>query len=177
MQLTTSDACYSDGDRYKPVTTAIKELPGDTAKIKTVLALGTGLGSIVRILTGKGLHPRYTLVEIDKVILGWALEYLEDCNAAIEPVCADAQLFMQQNEKKYDFIFVDVFINKVVPEFVGSAAFLQQCRASLVPGGHLALNYMVNDKKEWDGMVVAFSSVFPKHHIVSFGMNRLLVAE
>jgi spermidine synthase len=176
LQLTTPDACYSDGDKYTPVVGAAKYLKAALPDIKNVLALGTGLGSIVRILSSDGIRRDFTLVEIDKVILGWALEFLADCPADVKPVCSDAAAFMDKNRTKYDMIFVDVFISKTVPDFVTSPGFLEQCRGSLNPGGYVALNYIVNDEKDWVRVQTTFTAIFPKHHVITMGINRVLIA-
>jgi spermidine synthase len=43
---------------------------------KSVLVLGSGLGRIVHVMRTRGYDPRFTLVEKDKTVLGWALEIL-----------------------------------------------------------------------------------------------------
>src|SRR4051812_39338961 len=87
LQLTTPEALYSDGDRYTPALTAINNLKDLLPSVKSVLALGGGLGSIVRIVCSKGYKPQFTLVEKDKVVLRLALELLEDQHADIIPIC------------------------------------------------------------------------------------------
>ena len=69
FQLATSDVYYSDGTRYEPVVAVINALKPVMPGIKKVLVLGTGLGSIVDIVHAQKFFPKFTLVEIDKVIL------------------------------------------------------------------------------------------------------------
>ena len=89
LQLATADALYSDGNNYRPVIAMINHLKAHMPEIKTVLALGTGLGSLPQIMKRRGYQPHFTLVEYDKVVLQWAMELLGDKN--ITPVCADAK--------------------------------------------------------------------------------------
>ena len=177
FQLTTPDALYSDGDRYMPALAVTKDLGSFLPSIKNVLVLGTGLGSMVRVMKKKGYEPRYTLVEKDKVVLQWALE-LADTEVAgkIDPVCDDAGDFMQRNTKKYDLVFIDVFNGRVVPEFVSTPDFLKQCRDSLAQGGYLAFNYIVNDVQEWEQLQNIFAGIFPGYHVFSKSINRILIS-
>ncbi|WP_345084234.1 hypothetical protein [Nemorincola caseinilytica] len=141
-----------------------------------MLILGSGMGSTMQILAERGYTPRYTLVEADKTILQWALEFAPAGLAAhIEPVCADAEQHMAQNSATYHLIFIDIFIGRRVPSFVISLAFLRQCRAAMAPGGHLAFNYIINDEQEWQQACDAFSIVFPRHTIIDKGENRIFV--
>jgi len=177
FQLNTADTVYSDGDRYVPAVTAVNKIKDALPSIHNALVLGAGLGSMVRVLRRKGCDPYITLVEKDKVVLGLAMEFLEeDSHDRITPVCNDAKAFMAHNTAKYDFIFVDIFISKEVPGFVCSSAFLLQCRDSLNAGGHLAFNYIVNDSREWENVKKIFTDIFPDNNIVSIGINRILSA-
>ena len=92
------------------------------------------------------------------------------------PVCQDAKQFMNQNKNKYDMIFVDVFLGRVVPDFVTNKDFLLQCRNSLLPDGCIGLNYIINDEDEWATVQATFASIFPVYEVVSFNINRVFVA-
>lgn len=134
------------------------------------------MGSTLQILSERGATPHYTLVESDKTILQWALEFAPAHLArSIEPICADAERHMQQNTATYDLVFIDIFIGRRVPDFVTTSSFLEQCKAALAPGGHLALNYIINDAAEYQQAQTAFRSVFPNHTIIDKGENRLFM--
>ncbi len=176
LQLGTKEVLYSDGDRYTPAVAAIKELNQFLPGIHTVLALGAGLCSIVHVVRKRKIDPHFTLVEKDKVVLEWAMELLEPNGPdKIRPVCADAMAFMQANTAKYDLLFLDVFKGRVVPSFVYTVDFLSRCRDCIAPGGHIAFNYIVNSKAEWEEVKNAFTSVFPESSIVASAANRILI--
>ena len=176
FQLTTDDAIYSDGDRYEPAMATIAHLKTFLPDVKNVLMLGSGIGSMVRVLRSNGFDPRCTLVEKDKVVLQWAMELFEwERYNNIEPVCNDAQVFMEQNTGKFDLIFIDIFNSRVVPDFVTTERFLDLCHYSLMPGGHLAVNYIINYKPDWDKVKQLFTRIFPDHHEIDLGMNRVLI--
>lgn len=176
-QLATSDAIYSDGDRYRPAIAVADYLKPFLPAVKTVLVLGGGLASMVYVLRGKGYAPAFTLVEKDKVVLRMAMELFETTHthANISPVCNDAQAFMAQNKNVYDLVFLDVFMGRTVPEFVTTGEFLTLCKAGLAPNGRLAFNYIINDEQEWENVQQVFTEVFPEHKVLDHGINRIFV--
>lgn len=144
--------------------------------VKKVLVLGTGLCSIVRIMHAKGFDPDFTLVEYDEQILQLAVKYLSmDFPAKINPVCADAMIFMEKNTARYDLVFIDIFIGRIVPDFVTTSAFLERCRESLAPNGRLAFNYIINDTQKWEQARLNFSEIFPGHKIIDHDINRIFI--
>ncbi|MGC9983744.1 MAG: hypothetical protein ABSF35_08945 [Polyangia bacterium] len=177
FQLLTAGALYSDGDRYFPAVAVARHLREFLPAAKSVLVLGSGLGSIVHVMRTRGYDPRFTLVEKDKTVLGWALEILGEGNSSrIEPVCDDAESFMAQNGRKYDLVFVDVFKGRAVPDFVTTPLFLKQCRDSLAVGGVLAFNYIEGDKHKWEDVRALLAGVFPGCQVVSRGDSRILIS-
>jgi spermidine synthase len=167
---------YSDGDRYLPAILAVRALKQHLPDIKQVLTLGAGLASIVYVLDSKGYKPEFTLIEKDKVVLSWATELMPaDMAAHVIPICSDASVFMENNAEKYDLIFCDIFIGRVVPSFVTTEQFFTQCKSSLKPGGHIAFNYLVNSPDEWEIAKQVFASVFTDHKVHKSGMNRVMI--
>lgn len=177
LQLVTSDAIYSDGNKYIPATVALKDLKKILPGIKTALVLGGGLCSIVQVMHSKGFYPQFTIVEKDKVVLQWAMELLTaDGHTGIEPVCNDARLFMERNIQTYDLLFIDIFNGRVVPGFVFTTTFLQQCKKALSAQGRLAFNYIINDNIEWAIVKNNFAATFPNYHIIDLGLNQILIS-
>lgn len=176
-QLATLDALYSDGDKYRPLVLAYKELAGKLPDTRSVLVLGAGLGSAISVMDKLGYHPAFTLVDNDKLVLQWALEKLGDrAGNNITPVCDDARSFIQQNQQQYDLVIIDIFNGRVVPEFVTKPAFLEACRRSISPGGSMVMNYIVNHPKQWDELQATLSQVFPTNKVLKNDNNRIIVA-
>jgi spermidine synthase len=176
LQLATKEALYSDGNRYSPALITVEALKDFLPAVTNVLVLGSGLGSLVLVMKDTGYTPKFTLVERDKVVLRWAMESLDDLQADILPVCADAQEYMQKNELKYDLIFIDIFDSMVVPEFVTTPAFLQQCHDSLSSYGRLAFNYIVHSNEDWTRLQNTFGTLFPGYKTVERGVNRVFIS-
>jgi spermidine synthase len=176
-QLATADAFYSDGKRYRPLRTAFKQIKQELPMVHHVLMLGTGLASAVHILEHMDFHPVYTLIDIDEAVLTLAIELMpQHTLSRIEPVCMDAQLFMQKNKKLYPLIVCDVFIGRNVPDFVSSAAFLEQCKTSLQPGGRFILNYLERSKSLYKEICWLMDHIFPGYTRIEFGINKIFVA-
>ncbi len=178
IQLATEDALYSDGKYYTPGVAVADYLKPFLPKVNSMLILGVGLGSTVQIMEERGYEPLFTLVELDKVVLKLALEFLAANTATkLNPYCEDAKVFMDNNTEKFDLIFVDIFDGREVPDFATSTDFLMKCRESLKPGGRLALNFIINDMMKWTTTQINFASAFPKHHIISNSINRIFITK
>lgn len=177
-QLATADALYSDGGEYRPLLTAFKALKHELPAVKTVLVLGTGLGSAVHILHKQDYHPSFTLVELDSVVLQWALEFLPAGSAErVKPVCADAGQFLEKDTHQYDLIIVDVFSGRHVPAFVLGTEFLQLCRQHLSSSGSLVLNYMINEPQDELKAKAALEAAFKEVKELSFHINRVYLVK
>ena len=176
VQLTTNDAIYSDGARYEPAVAVADHLSIFLPGAERVLVLGGGMGSMVQVMQKKGYDAHYTLVEKDKLILQWAMELFEQYpKLRLEPVCADAFAYMDHNTATYDLVFVDIFNGRVVPDPVMTEHFLLQCSRCLEPGGHFAVNYIINYKPDWEKVKALFTKLFPAHKVLELGINRVIV--
>ena len=177
LQLGTADAVYSDGMKYMPALEVARACSTVLTAAKSVLVLGAGLCSAVPIFLKAGCKARFTLVEQNEVILQWAIEYvLEPDSATYEPVCEDAQDFVEHKSGPFDLVFVDVFVGRYVPLFVSTPGFLNQVRALLAPGGQLAVNYIVNDPLTWLQLRTWWEATFPRGYIIEKGENRILIS-
>lgn len=177
LQLGTADAVYSDGMRYMPALEVAKHCRPQLKEAKKVLVLGAGLCSAVPIFYKAGCTAKFTLVEQNETILQWAAEYvLETCGVPYEPVCEDARQFVARNTAQFDFIFTDVFVGRYVPLFVSSPAFIDGLRHALAPGGHMALNYIVNDAVVWQQLHAYWRATFAEGDVVEKRENRILLA-
>jgi len=175
-QLATDDALYSDGTRYRPLVLAFNEMKTSLTEVKSVLVLGTGLGSAVQILEGKKVSAEYTLVDIDKTVLNLARNYLPK-RSGLSFICADAVEFMKENTRKYDLVIVDVFLSRIVPGSVVARDFLSKCKAALNDGGYIVINYIISADNEWQRVFGNITSVFPDPQIIGSGINRIIVAK
>lgn len=176
FQLATTDALYSDGDRYTPAIAVVNNIPDLLPRLKHVLVLGSGLGSMVQVIRARNVNPAITLVDIDPVILNMAVAALAPLpDLKMTPVCADAAKFITTNADKYDLIFIDIFEGRRVPDFVRSYEFLAACRQLLNDGGRVAFNYIIPNDEDWHVTQQTFASVFPAYTIISNEINRIFI--
>lgn len=75
-------------------------------KPKTILEIGTFIGYSASMML-KESDAFLTTVEIDPQNARDARENLKDFEGRFEIVCVDAGQFLKQNDKKFDFIFLD----------------------------------------------------------------------
>ncbi len=177
IQLATGDVLYSDGDKYLPAIAVYQHLSKFLKTTNDVLVLGAGMGSMMQVMNANGCTPYFTLVEKDKLILKWALEFAPDASEErILPVCDDAAAYMRRNKTTYDFIFIDIFYGRDVPDFVVSAEFLMLCRSALNKGGYLALNYIADDPQRWAELETVFAALYPGYVVLGVNVNKILIA-
>lgn len=177
IQLATGDVLYSDGDKYIPAIVVYQHLSKFLKTTNNVLVLGAGMCSMMQVMNANGCKPHYTLVEKDKLILKWAMEFAPEASEEwILPVCDDAAAYMQRNTTTYDFIFIDIFYGREVPDFVVSAEFLIQCRNALTKGGRLALNYIADDPQRWAEVETVFAALYQGYEVLGVNVNKILIS-
>ncbi len=180
-QLSTANAIYSFGDLYSNFDRAFQRIDLEQIPGKRVLILGFGLGSIPILLEQKmGLQLNYTVVEIDEAVLDLANRYtLPDLQSGIQTICADAAAFVAQCSETFDLICMDIFLDDVVPSAFESAAFLQQLKELLAPGGVLLYNRLAAKAKDIDKTYNfyqhQFCSFFPDGTYLDVGGNWMLL--
>jgi spermidine synthase len=176
-QLSASTALYSDGAAYKPLLSAFSLLKKELPQMQTMLILGAGLGSAVSILNLWNIKIPCTLVEIDPQIITWGKEILgNETNYPCTWICDDVELFVTRENSKYDLIILDVFQDRVVPQSITSFEFLNQCAGLLKDqNSFIVFNYIINNLQSWENSLERIRSIFQIEHIISIGINRILI--
>ena len=174
--LATPEALYSDGDNYPPAILLVKNIKNILPQIKSALILGGGMGSLIDVFKRNGVHPDVTIVEYDKVILGLLADYtLSRYEGKARTYYDDVRTFMSHNTEKYDLVFIDIFMGRIVPDFVVQPVFLNSCKMALQNKGTMCLNYIINDELQWLEDKEVILGVLNNANIVSFGTNRLFI--
>jgi len=166
--LTTTDAIYSFGKKYHAFNAAFSKLDLQNKKVKEVLVLGGGLGSVCEILRSDfNQSANYTLVEYDQAIIRMAERTLDPRTAS---QCTfhhqDAQAFTESCAAKYDLLIVDIFKNLKVPSTFLKPDFISNLKPLLNLGGHLLFNFIVTtpnaEKIAFDYFDLVFKPCFPE---------------
>ena len=181
LQLLSGNAIYSWDDLYHNFTIAFGALDLEKRPIEDVLILGLGLGSVPYIL--EKIYERayhYTAVEWDETVAGLAARYtLSRLKSPVEIITADAGVFLQVTEERYDMIVIDIFEDDRTPEQFETVAFLEACAERLRPNGLILYNRLYNAHRN----IVStqrffedtFKNVFPEGEKIDTGGNWILV--
>ncbi len=179
-QLVSPNAIYSYGELYTNFLNAFKQMNMADWKGQKTLVLGLGLGSIPLILEKRfGLLLDYTIVEFDEAVIHLAEKYtLQHLRSPVEVIQADALLFTQLCRDTFDLICMDIFLDDVIPTAFETAAFLENLKAMLAPGGlllynRLALNPTDREKSRYF-FETTFKEVFPEGKKMDVGRNWML---
>ncbi len=160
-QLSTANAIYSYGDLYDNFSEAFLQLNLEKRKVKNVLILGFGLGSIPVILEKMKQTYHYTAVEIDEEVVYLASKYVvPHLQSNLEIICADAFAFMHQNNKQYDMIAVDLFLDDIIPDKFQQQDFLTQLKEALSPNGLLLYNRLNYNDEDLAANKLFFKKTF-----------------
>ncbi len=160
-QLYTENAIYSFGDLYDNFTETFKliHLPKDEAKI---LVLGLGLGSVPLILEKKMQKKYYyTAVEIDEEVIGLTTKYtLPQMNSPMQMIAADAMIWVDLCQEKFDLIAIDLFLDDIIPAKFEKQDFLEKCKGLLHPNGVLLYNRLAYTSMDVDSSAAFFKTTF-----------------
>jgi len=183
--LNSLNANYSNGMLQKVFEIEFKKLDIKSRKIKEVLILGFGAGSVASILLDQyRMDVNITGVEKDDKVILLGMKYFDIQRFKnTKVVCADAVDFVKENKKLYDLIVVDVYVDNIVPDEIESVEFLTRLKNAITPDGMIIFNKMICDidtdkssKKLYD----TFSKVmghFQYHKIHKHYTNLMLVYE
>lgn len=143
--LNSSNANYSFGGLHRVFQKVFKKLKVRERGIRDVLILGFGAGSIPSILQDElGMECSYTAVEIDPEVIRLGRAYFDIGRYRdLELFEEDAVAFMERNQKSFDLVIVDVYIDFEVPESCETAIFVNDLARSLKPGGMILFNKLV----------------------------------
>lgn len=122
-------------------------------KLKNILILGLAGGTFVKIITKMYPNIHITAVDIDPVMVEIGEKYfniLKYQNMKI--IIKDAYIFVENNKKTYDLIFIDIFQGDEMPIKFTSKDFLKNIVDSTSSNGHIIINrlYLSNHKRQTD---------------------------
>jgi spermidine synthase len=149
LQLDGLTVNYSCGSLENVLREAFEALELERRPIESVLLLGFGAGSAVRLLRAShGGQLRFVAVEIDPVVIELARKWFGfDRDASVELVNADAVEFAARDDRSYDLVLVDAFVDDVVPKTLREAGFMHDLRARLARDGVLVFNTLTDTRQ------------------------------
>jgi spermidine synthase len=136
-------------------------------KIRDVLVIGLGGGSIPKRLVRDYPQVRVDAVDIDPDVIKIAARYFDvHASARLSIYQADGRMFLKRTDRKYDLILLDAYYADTVPFFLATREFFRIARAHLRPGGVFCNNLigqMTGPKSKFFRSVYrTMAAVFPQ---------------
>ena len=163
LMLNANQSNYSFGGLHLIFEQLFDQIEIGKFEIKKVLLLGLGAGSVVDLLVNKhGLKCAITGVELDGNVIDFAKKYFDiEKYKSLQIVQADAFEFVQQCNKKFDLIVVDLFVGDTVPTDFSSEEFISNLKRLSNDKCCVAYNKMTDNAKHKQELI-ALSANFDK---------------
>ena len=179
-KLSTENAVYSFGKRYTSYALAFHQLQDKIQTVESILILGSGIGSVARLLENQPQLRHITVIDIDPVMIDLAQKYWPDTllDKTIF-ICADAEEWVQNTaDLRYNLVIADLFIDDVTPAVFETASFLTALKNLISSNGMLLLSrihYTASQQQKIKAFEKTFKSVFPKGYTLPVGFNLMMV--
>ncbi|MBW2962068.1 spermidine synthase [Mesonia aestuariivivens] len=146
--LDTKNANYSYGTLHQILDVALQKTNANRGG--HTLILGLGGGSILQLLRKKyNFYGKITAVELDPKIIEIAKkEFNIQQYEPLEVIGEDAEKFVKQNDKKFDTVIVDLFIDIKVPEQFYEIEFWQNVSILLQPKATIIFNAGIGENQQ-----------------------------
>lgn len=143
----SDDSLYSE---FSPAQIFIGEYWDDFAlpvffcntKHQSVLILGLGLGAGIRPLIATGMVANVTAVDVDINFINSAKKIYETnfSGLNVKIIHDDAEQFVSKHLEKYDLIWIDLYDEQGLPEFLTKPLFYEKLHRILNNSGVVAIN-------------------------------------
>jgi spermidine synthase len=143
--LNSANTNYSYGGLHRVFQKAFKRIDIQKRKIKNVLILGFGAGSVASILQEEYLiECEIRGIEKDGEVLKLAKRFFDVGRfRQVKLIQEDAARYMRMEKKDYDLIVVDVYTDFEVPASCQTDGFISDLERCLEPGGLVIYNKLV----------------------------------
>ncbi len=150
--LNTKNANYSFGSLHRVFQKVFKKIQLQNLELENVLILGFGAGSVTSILKNEYKKECKIIgVEKDNKVVELAAKYFNiNGYNGLELHTIDAYDFMMSNNKQFDLVVVDVYIDFDVPSIFEKEEFIKSLKKALNTGGTIIFNKLVKDKDSED---------------------------
>ena len=145
--------------------------------VKNILLLGVGGGFMISQLHSMFPDAHIDALDIDPTIIDIAQRFFSlPSTQKVEYIVADAQQFVQQKDRSYDFIFIDLYIGDDLPAFLDDAAFYRSILHLLTAEGRVLINYQGTSRYEENRkkLLSLLPTIFSKERHVQILQNCLI---
>ena len=169
--LNSKNVNYSYGGLHKAFQKIFKKINLKEEKIKDVLILGFGAGSIASILLDEyKFDCRITGVEKDPKVIELAKKYFEvEKFSGLKIHIAEANEYLQKNKNTFDLVIVDLYIDYEVPPEFETIQFLKNLKEAINNNGLLIFNKLIynhSSKETAKKLVKNSKEVFSKIDVI-----------
>jgi spermidine synthase len=180
--LNTKEANFSFGNGYKVFETGMRSITEEISQAQDILILGFGCGSILHLLEHVYLYDKNIEgIEYDPEIIRLFKEHFAQ-NYTNEPelYAVDALNYLKTLQKRYDIIFIDLFIELDNSPLLSDNKFITYLQDSIHKGGTLVFNTTVKTKSEeinHSDLLLLLSSMFDHVRTTDFqDYNKIITA-
>lgn len=150
LMLNTREGNFSGGTLATVFDKAFYRMRMQKQHVTSVLLLGLGAGSVVKLLRNK-YHQEapITAIEYDEEVIALANQYFklqEYPDLTIR--CEDAQLAVKAYHETFDLVIVDLYQELEVPAWCHEEPFITRVKNCLTPGGILLFNKVAMNEKQ-----------------------------
>ncbi len=147
-RLDTKNANYSYGSLDVVWRYILDDFP---VKSKDkILILGLGGGNLVKLLYENfSFNDKIIAIEIDEVVIEIAKnEFDIKEQKKLRIICQDALKYVKNTKQQFDYIFIDIFVDDVVPDAFFAQNFWINIKRILNKNGRFAFNAGINSKSK-----------------------------
>lgn len=146
LVLDSKNTNFSFGSLEKVMRIGLKQIEKkQLKKYQSALVLGVAGGSVIHLLRNEfEFTGKITGVELDSKIIEIANKYFNlNKIKNLEIKIQDAQEFIFASSEKYDLIVIDIFQDKIMPDFLFEEKFSSQLNKILSENGSILFNTIV----------------------------------
>jgi len=146
----------------------LKKVAGSKKQVASVLILGLGGGTVVKLVKKFWPEAKITGVDLDPIMIELGKKYLGLDEKVVEISISDAFNFLatydSQHTTKFDLILIDLYVGDDFPKKFESENYIQLVRTVLASGGIAIFNRLYYGEKRPEAMRFAakLEAVFPK---------------
>ncbi|MES2811227.1 MAG: fused MFS/spermidine synthase [Bacteroidota bacterium] len=153
LVLDSKNTNFSFGSLERVMRIGLNSIGKESIKnYQSVLVLGVGGGSVIKLLQDEFQYCEKIIgVELDPKIIEIANQYFGlNRRKNIEIIIEDASEFVKNTKVTYDLIVIDIFQDKIMPDFLFSSPFTSDLHKILSENGSILFNTIVTLSADYE---------------------------
>jgi spermidine synthase len=143
---------------------------------REILFIGLGGGSMASYLKKKLPTARFTVAEIDPLVVDLAIKYFNINSNEFSFYKQDGRQFLRKTTNKYDFVIADAFRGDEVPFHLTTVEFMSTLKSTLTDEGVVAFHlWEQKNNKYFVSQLATIQKVFPKVYLFYAGDGSYIV--